>query len=149
MADKVPSQTERLRRILDGVAEHIGSAPGEELIEDARTQGENPEATAAHLKSVLLAAVTNYRQRDLKTARESYEREVAAMRTQHVELPNRPESRRRWLTAVFNQQPQLQAAFTMQNRDFSELTDEDVEAHLRKLDALGVLKHVKLPDDNG
>lgn len=149
MADKVPSQTERLRRILDGVAEHIVTAPGEELVEDARVQEEKPEAIEAHVKNVLLTAVTNYRQRELKMARESYEQEVMAMKARRVELPQRPESRRRWLAAVFSQQPQLQAAFTMQNRDFSDLTDEDVEAHLRKLDALGVLKDVKLPDDHG
>jgi hypothetical protein len=149
MADKAPSQTERIRRILDGVAEHIQSAPGEELVEDARTQGENPEAVAAHVKSVLLTAITSYRQRELKAARESYEQAVVSMKARRVELPKRPDSRRRWLAAVFNQQPQLQAAFTMQNRDFSDLTDEDVEAHLRKLDALGVLKDVSLPDDNG
>jgi len=130
--------------MLDGLAEHIESAPGEELVEDARCEGRDPDEIAARVKGVLLQAVSDHKQRELKKAREGYEQEVLVMKARHIELPERPEDRRGWLAAVFNQQPQLRAAFTMQNRDFSELTDVDVENHLRKLEMLGVLKDVKL-----
>jgi hypothetical protein len=97
---------------------------------------------------VLKNAVKNYQQRELMKAKAAYEQEIAVMSERRVHLPKRPETRRRWLDAVFQRQLQLQAAFTLQNRDFSELTDEDIEARLRKLEVVGVLKDVKLPEDD-
>ena len=144
MADKGLSQTERLKRMLDALAENIEIAPGNEVIEDARLEQKKPDEIAAHGKNVLLQAVKSHQQRELKNAREGYEQEVLAIKARRIELPKQPEVRRTWLAAVLEQLPQLQAAFTIQNRNFSELSDEDVESHLRKLEILGVLKDVRL-----
>ena len=149
MADKPGSQAERADRILDALADYIESATGDELLEDARHEGRDPTQIAAHVRNVLQQAVKTQQQGELKKAREGYDSEVASMRSRRIHLPAKAEVRRSWLAAVFVQQPQLRAAFTMQNRDFSDLTDEEIEAHLRKLEILGVLKDVKLPDDNG
>jgi len=70
------------------------------------------------------------------------------MKSRHVSLPKAPEKRRSLLAAIFSQEPQLQAAFTFQNRGFSELTDQDVENHLRKLVLLGVLDENHLLKDD-
>lgn len=148
MADK-PNHDEPAAKILDGLADYIENAPGEALLEDARDAGRDPEQMAAQVKNVLMRAVKNHQQRELLRARQAYEREVAAMRTRRIELPAKPETRRNWLAAVLAQRPQMQLAVTMQNRNFSELTNEDVEAHLRKLEMLGILKDVELPEDNG
>lgn len=149
MADKPRTDATRLAQILDGLAEYIENSSDEGLLEDARQQGADPEQIAVHVRGVLKSAVKNHQQRELNRAREAYAQQVEAIRTRTVELPAKPETRRSWLQAVFAQQPQLQAAFTMQNRNFSELTDEDVEANLRKLQILGILKDIKLPEDNG
>lgn len=89
-----------------------------------------------------------FQQRELHTARQAYEREAALAKSRLIQLPKKPAQRRKWLEAVFAQQPQLQPAFTWQNREFKDLTDEDIERHLRKMAELGVLKDVKLPDDD-
>ena len=149
MADKPRTDPNRLARILDGLAEHIENSPAEALLEDARQEGQDPEQIAAHVRGVLKVAVKAHQQRELNRAREAYAQEVESIRTCSIQLPEKPETRRSWLHAVFAQQPRLQAALTMQNREFSELTDEDVEAHLRKLEMLGILKDIKLPEDNG
>lgn len=143
MANK--PRDERAEKILDGLAEYIENAPAEALLEDAREAGRDPEQIAAQAKSVLLQAVKSHQQRELLKAREAYQQEVASIRNRRIELPSKPETRRNWLQAVFAQQPAL---LTMQNRDFSELTDEDVEANLRKLEILGILKDIKLPVEN-
>ena len=149
MADKPRTDAKRLARILDGLAEYIQNSPAEALLEDARQEGHDPEQIAAHVRDVLKVAVKTHQQRELNRAREAYAQEVESIRTRPIQLPAKPETRRSWLQAVFAQQPRLQAAFTMQNREFSTLTDEDVEAHLRKLEMLGILKDIKLPEDNG
>ena len=142
MARKPHNQ--RWQRILDGVAEYIESAPADEVLEDARLEDRDPGQIAAHVRGVLKEAVRAYQQQELTRAREGYEREVATLNQQEIELPDDPATRRLWLAAICQQQPTL----TLQNRDFNELTDEDVETHLRKVVMLGFLKDVKLPNDN-
>jgi hypothetical protein len=148
MADKPRREADELDAILDGLAEYVENAPADALLEDARQDGRDTKKIAAHVKGILQMAVKNYEQRELTKAKEAYAQEVASMATRRIELPTKPKTRRSWLAAVFQQQPQLQAALTMQNREFAELTDHDVEAHLRKLELLGVLKDVKLPEDD-
>lgn len=148
MVDKAKSGSERLGRIVDRLAEYVQSAPGDELLEDARREGHDPGQTTKRVKGLLHQAVKNHQQKQLKRAEEEYEREVAAMKSRHIKLPQTPERRRALLSAVFSRQPQLQAAFTFQNRGFSELTDEDIENHLRKLALLGVLDEMQLPEDD-
>jgi hypothetical protein len=147
MSDKAKSGAERLDRILDGLGEYIRNAPGDELLEDARSEGRDPAKTAARVKGLLRQVVKGHQQKQLKKAEEGYEREVASIRSRDIILPKSPERRRNLLAAIFSQQPQLQAAFTFQNRGFSELTDQDIENHLRQLALLGVLDDIKLPEN--
>lgn len=147
MSDKAKSGAERLGRILDGLGEYIRNAPGDELLEDARSEGRDPAQTATRVKRLLRQAVKGHQQKQLKKAEEDYEREVAAIRSREIILPKNAEHRRSLLASIFSKQPQLQAAFTFQNRGFSELTDQDIENHLRKLALLGVLDDIKLPEN--
>jgi hypothetical protein len=147
MSDKAKSGAERLGRILDGLGEYIRDAPGDELLDDARSEGRDPAQTAARVKGLLRQVVKGHQQKQLKKAEEDYEREVAAIRSRDIVLPKSPERRRSLLAAIFSQQPQLQAAFTFQNRSFSALTDQDIENHLRKLALLGVLDDIVLPEN--
>jgi hypothetical protein len=147
MADKSPSHAERVARILNGLAEHIETVPDQELLDDIRREGEDPQQIATQVKSLLLGAVKAHRQRELNAARAGYAQEVSAIKSREIHLPADPQIKRALFAAVLNQRPQLQAALTLQNRDFSTLTDDDIDAHLRKLEMLGVLKDIKLPDD--
>lgn len=148
MDDKAKRGSERLSRVLDRLAEYVQTSPGDELLEDARREGRDPAQTTSRVKGLLRQAVKNYQQKQLEKAQLEYDREVAAMKSRHVSLPKAPEKRRSLLAAIFSQQPQLQAAFTFQNRGFSELTDQDVENHLRKLALLGVLDENHLLKDD-
>jgi len=148
MGKKANNESERLGRILDRIADDIATAPGSELLDDARQDGRDPVQTAAKVKGLLRRALKNHQRGLMKKSQEGYEREVAAIRSRPIELPQTPQRRRELLSAVFSRKPQLQAAFTFQNRGFSELTDEDVENHLRKLALLGILDEVKPPEEN-
>jgi hypothetical protein len=139
MVNKPRSESERLGRILDRLAEYIEDAPGEQLLEDAHLEGRDPAQTAKRVRALLAHAVNKHHAAHLKKAQDSYQEAVAAMKSRFVKLPQTPEGRRNLLGAILAQQPALRPAFTFQNRDFTELTDEDVENHLRKLALLGVL----------
>jgi hypothetical protein len=148
MSDKAKAGSVRLGRVLDRLAEYVRNSPVDELLEDARREGRDPAQTTLRIKGLFRQAVKNYQQKQLEQAQHEYEREVAAMKSRHISLPRAPEKRRRLLATIFSQQPQLRAAFTFQDRGFSELTDQDIENHLRKLALLGVLDEMHVPDDD-
>src|SRR4051812_25301605 len=60
MEDNPKSNTDRSERILDSLADYIESAPGEELLEDARKEGRDPEQIATHVKGVIVRAVKDH-----------------------------------------------------------------------------------------
>jgi hypothetical protein len=144
MANKPRNQTERFDRILDGLEEYNENAPGDELLDDARREGGDPSQATAHVKQLLRNTLKSYRQRDLIKAKEGFKRDAAALQTRQVQLPKTLVARRALLGAILAKSPELQVTFA--NRDFTTLTDEDVEKHLRKLSILGVLDDVKLSE---
>lgn len=148
MVNRPHSESERLGRILDRLAEYIENTPGEQLLEDARLEGRDPAQTAKSVKALLREAVKRHHVGWLRNAQVGYDEAVAAMKSRFVKLPETPGRRRSLLEAILSQQPALRPAFTFQNRDFTELTDEDVEKHLRKLALLGVLDDTRLPEED-
>ena len=144
MANNSKSGSERFERILDGLAQYIRSAPDEELLEEVRAEGRDPVSTAAKVRGWVTEALQRHQRLELERQQQQYEREVAEMRSRKIVLPATPQRRRQLLSLVFSQRPQLMPAFTFQNRGFSDLTDEDIEKHLRKLVLLGVIKEEDL-----
>ena len=147
MGNRSRSHAERLARILDNLGEHIRTVPGEELLEAAREEGRNPAEVTMRIKGLLQSTFKRFRQKALVEAQEGYQREIASMSERRFNLPKTAEGRRNWFLAVLTQAPQLQPAFTLQNRDLSDISDEDIESHLKKLAQLGVLDALSLPEE--
>lgn len=147
MADKARSHTERLARILDNLGEHIRSVPGEELLEIARKEGRDPAEVNARIKKLLRATFKEHQQKFLAEARQGYERELVTISEGNFQLPKTAAGRRNLFLAALTQAPQLTPAFTLQNRELTDLSDEDIECHLRKLAQLGVLKAIRLSEE--
>ena len=147
MAGKARSQTERLARILDNIGEHIRNGPGDELLDMAREEGRDPAKVNARIKALLRAVFKEHQQKILAEARQGYQRELASISEGNFHLPKTAAARRTLFLAALAQAPQLQPAFTLQNRELTDLSDEDIESHLRKLAQLGVLKAIRLPED--
>jgi hypothetical protein len=147
MGNRSRTHTERLARILDNLGEHIRTAPGEELLEAAREEGRKPAEVTARIRGLLQSTFKLHQQKALVEAKEGYRREIASMSERRFNLPRTAKGRRKWFLAVLAQAPQLQPAFTLQNRELSEISDEDIESHLKKLAQLGVLDALSLPED--
>jgi hypothetical protein len=146
MAGRTLGHTKRLARILDNLGEHIRTAPGDDLIEAAREEGRDPVETNARIKSLFLHSLKSHQQKDLSEAKQGHQRELARIREGQFNLPKTAAGRRSWFLAVLSQAPQLKPAFTLQNRDLSALSDEDIEGHLKKFANLGVLDAIELPE---
>ncbi len=148
MSNKPRDFKKELHGILDGLADHLESAPGQELVEDVRASGEDPSETASRVKRALLRSVTDFEQRKLRAARQAYEQRLAAMEEKRAYvLPGTAAGRREQLYAVLSMKPEMGQALTTRYRDFSEMTDEDVESALRELAELGVLGDLGLKND--
>jgi hypothetical protein len=147
MANRSRNNTERLARILDNLGEHIRTVPGEDLLEAAREDGRDPAEATGQIKGLLQSTFKTYQQKALIEAQQAYQREVTSMSERRFDLPKTAKGRKTWFLAVLAQVPQLQPAFTLQNRELSDISDEDIESHLKKLDQLGVLAAISLPEE--
>jgi hypothetical protein len=147
MGNKSRSHTERFARILDNLGHHIQIAPGDELLEAARENGRDPAEVTARVKGILRSTFKAHQQKALVDAKQGYQSELASISERQFHLPRTAQGRRNWFQAVLAQAPQLQPAFTLQNRELSDLSDEDIESHLKKLAQLGVLDAINLPEE--
>jgi predicted phosphoribosyltransferase len=50
---------------------------------------------------------------------------------------------------VLTQQPQYAELFTAQHREFTQLTDDDIESYLEDLNELGILQQLKRGAEDG
>lgn len=142
MPNKIRSHTEKLDRILDFLGDHIRSAPADELIEAARQEGRDAGEENTRLKSFLLSKFKSHQQKRLAAAREGYQREQARISEGDFNLPDTPEERRTLFMATITQaSSQMQCTFTMQHRDLSDFSDEDIVANLKKFAELGLLRN--------
>jgi len=147
MGDKPLNGAERLEKVIDGLGEYITSAPDQELLDAAREDERDVAQTSTRVKGILKRAVRTQQQVQLIAAREGFRREAAAMAQKSFELPKTKEARRGLFMAAIAQLPQLQPAFTLQNRDFKDFSDEDIEVQLRKMALLDVLSKVQFSEE--
>ncbi len=148
MPKELRNYEDELRAIMDALAESVAELSDEEILAETRAEGQDPNLAAEHVRQVLRTAAKVYQQRLLREARAQYERRVAAMREGKYSLPDSPEERRRLLADVFDRKPDIRSGLlTAQHREFSSLTDADVESYLKQLQELGVLDGVRGPED--
>lgn len=140
MADQKRDYDAELFNVMSALAETEWEMTDEEVIEDARERGENIEREAEQVKDIFRRALKEHRQSPLREAQQKYKDRIASMFKEEFPLPQSTEERRDMLYAFFASQPEIGSALlTAQHREFSELTDSDVENFLRQLKELGAL----------
>jgi hypothetical protein len=148
MAEKPRDYEGELRAIMDALAESVAEASDADLLAEAREAGEDPARTAERVRAVLRRAAKAYDQRRLREAQRAYEERVRSIRARPYVMPKTPESRRKLFTAVMTRKPELgEALVTAQHRDFTDLTDADIQSCLEQLAALGVLDDFEQSSD--
>jgi hypothetical protein len=140
VSNKLQNYEKELQAIMYALAESVAEASDEDILTETQEDGENPESAAERVRNVLLGAVKDFRQRRLVEAQRQYELHIAAIQERTYNLPATAEERRKLLDLVFAQQPAMRSALlTAQHRDFTSLTDTDVESCLKQLQELGLL----------
>ena len=117
----------------------------EEILEDLRQEGIDPEAEAARLRTMMLDTVKAFQQRRLIVAREGYRRRVEQLEKRKYPIPESAQERRSLFSFVL-QQPQCARLVTAQYRELKDLTDDDIKTYLEDLAELGILNELNQTD---
>jgi hypothetical protein len=143
------TEAERLDAISDALGESILAATDQEILEEARLKGRDPNVEAGRLKALMLSAVKAYQQRALREARLGYDAQAHRVASKASAIPCEPAKRRELFSFVLARQPRYSELFTAQHREFTDLTDTDIESYLEDLDELGVLDKLKQHSNDG
>jgi hypothetical protein len=140
------SKRKELRALHEALADSVLSSSDDDLIEEVRQEGLDPDAVADRTRALLLTTVKTFQQRALVAARQQHQEETARLATRRFRLPASPAERRQLLEAVIAQHQQAGQMLIAQHREFKEMTDEDVESWLQQFGHLGLLD-MKSEDD--
>lgn len=139
---RVKDDGERLHAFASAMADSVEAASDEELLADARSAGVDSNQTKSHVQQLLQGVVKASKQRRLESAQVEYRASVAAFRSATKKVPALPNEQRALLMHVFQAHPHIRSV-TLQHREFSELTDSDVQSLLAQLEQLGMLDEIK------
>jgi hypothetical protein len=142
------TDAEKLNFISGALADSLVDATDGEVLEEARLLGLDPTVEANRVKTLMLETVKMYQQRTLREARRAYDAQ-AQQRARVASIPSTPAKRRELFSFVIAKQPQYAELFTAQHREFTDLTDTDIESYLEDLDELGVLEKLKPDTEDG
>ena len=144
MANK-KTESERLEVMFDALGESICNESDEEILDDIKQEGIDPEAEAARLRTMMLDTVKAFQQRRLIAAREGYRHRVEQLEKRKYPIPESAQERRSLFSFVL-QQPQYASLVTAQYRELQDQTDDDIKTYLEDLAELGVLDELNQAD---
>ncbi len=142
-----PSHEEGFRHIIDRAAESVLDATDEEIREEMRLAGDDPEEAAERLRAKLRDASERGRKHRLGVWQKRWQRSVARIEALDQRLPGTPAERLDLLYTVVEAEPQLRQMITVQHHELKDLPDEDVSRYLRQLADLGALDDLWIEGD--
>ncbi len=146
MPDNRRDYEKELDRIFDAAADAVEQQSEEEWRADLLAHAIDPDQYVAEGRQALLAGVKAFKQRHLRKAQRRHAQSVASYVQCKAHLPKTREKRRAAFDRALKRDPGLRQ-LTIQNRDFTELTDEDIESSLLQLFALDALTDDDLKDE--
>lgn len=139
MASEHDRSDETWDRLLDALAESVLTASDDDLLGDVRELGQDPARVARDTKNLLMSSVRHH----FKGIRQQLELEVKKTRLEPLSsarIPKTAQERRDLLGRILDLLPAIgPKLITIHHREFTELTDSDVESALQRCEALGIL----------
>ena len=139
MRDKGSNKVTNLQSLLDDVEKSILEASDEEILQEARDDGENIETLVSDVSQIISNSINGSRKLKLRTAREAYERAVQSRQSGSNVIPDSASERRKMLKQLISAPNNIPAEITVVFREGQDLSDEDVESLLENLLELGLI----------
>ena len=140
------SKRDELRALQKALSESVLSTPDEQLLEEVKEEGLDPTVVAEETRALLMNTVKRFKQRALFAAKEEHRQKAAQIAARRFRLPESAAEKRQLLDAVIAQHQQA-GSMLIAHRDFTEMTDDDVESWLQQFGALGLLGAETEPDE--
>lgn len=137
----------KLKTLYANLAQGVEDASPDELLAEAKAEGQDIEQVANGVRATLLGAVRSFEQRSLHAARDGYRKRSTELRNRRIVLPSTPAARLALLMKAASSDERV-AKVTARFRDFKDLSDEDVQSALSDLMELGALDGV-MQDNHG
>lgn len=129
---------ERLEYLIESIEDSILSASDKEIVEDFRSNGQDPAQIASSAMALIREQLNAERKQRLVTARQGYLHAVG-QRSLSRSLPANPRERRGLLERIMSARARLPAELTLAFREGKEISDRDVTSMLEDLAELGFL----------
>ncbi|HNP81654.1 MAG TPA: hypothetical protein PKN47_09360 [Nitrospira sp.] len=132
-------------RVLDLQTEAIMSLSEEELDEEIRESGLEPQELEEETRRVVAEALGRHNEQALARSRQTYQKEATLLKRVRLSLPTTMKDKLELLKACLAHHQYLKpAVLTGQHRKLSDMAPSDVDSLLRQLHVLGLLKFKKV-----
>ena len=132
-------------RVLDLQTEAIMSLSEEELDEEIRESGLEPQELEEWTRRVVAEALGRHNEQALARSRQTYQKEATLLKRVRLSLPTTMKDKLELLKACLAHHQYLKpAVLTGQHRKLSDMAPSDVDSLLRQLHVLGLLKFKKV-----
>lgn len=139
MIEESEKYEKELANIFDELAELILELSDQKILEVIQEEDKNLKSMADNIRQTLKFADKKFRLQRLKKAKEEYASEISKIESRKYTLPNNPIECRSLFLNILESLPTFFPEFTFQNRNFEDLTDQDIESGLRQLTDLGLI----------
>lgn len=133
---------DRLRYLVDAIEESFLSASDDEIVDDIRLQGRDPEAAADAVRQLIQAQIKVERQKALHAAKQGL-RIASLSRHRNSPIPSDTGQRRGLVDRIMSGRAAIPMEITLAFREGKGMSDEDVAGLLEDLAELGLIN-----DDN-
>ncbi|MCS6327068.1 MAG: hypothetical protein H8K06_08285 [Nitrospira sp.] len=132
-------------RVLDLQTEAIMSLSEEELDEEIRESGLEPQELEEETRRVVAEALGRHNEQALARSRQTYQKEATLLKRVRLSLPTTMKDKLELLKACLAHHQYLKpAVLTGQHRKLSDMAPSDVDSLFRQLHVLGLLKFKKV-----
>ncbi len=132
-------------RVLDLQTEAIMSLSEEELDEEIRESGLEPQELEEETRRVVAEALGRHNEQALARSRQTYQKEATLLKRVRLSLPTTMKDKLELLKACLAHHQYLKpAVLTGQHRKLSDMAPSDVDSLLRQLHVLGLLNFKKV-----
>lgn len=138
-----------LQRIVEGVVDSILRAPEDEIDEELRAAGDDPDTVADGLAASLQETIERHRRGRRALAHVRIQQNLFLTRTPAYGLPKSEEKRVRLLAAALHRRPELEEMLAVHLQDIERLPEEEVESYLRQLAEMGLLAETREESSEG
>ena len=141
MSEKTKDIKQQLNNVAEEIERSILSMSDDEINSEISVTGEDPVTSANEVRELIYTSIIRQKKEMFSTAEQNYKNRSKLLSDFEVEVSD--VDQRSLLLNILAQNSGLQERLTVQFRDLSELSDDEISSILRDIKKLNLLKEHK------